>query len=117
VNDSPVSLERKISITSPSPSPQPLPTQSISSPTTTKSATPLGHELLDTSESSILCLETNISLGVIQPNNGADATLHFLPLREGLLELNNIFLHDEEENAYYRLDKSPRVFVVPTPVV
>ena len=49
---------------------------------------------------------------MLEPGMSSSVSLHFLALREGLLELGNIFLYDEQQDCYYAPRKTPTVFAV-----
>lgn len=63
--------------------------------------------------SSLVCLETSLSLGVIPPQSERSVTLHYLALREGMLALSGaLFLFDPETRIYYRPAQQATVFAV-----
>ena len=64
------------------------------------------------SVSSLVCLETCLSLGVIPPQSDRSVTLHYLALREGLLALSTMFLFDPTTQIYYKPMQQATVFAV-----
>jgi hypothetical protein len=58
----------------------------------------------------LLCLETSVKLGEIPPRFSRSASLHFLALADGLLEIRNLCLLDERTGRLFALKETPSVF-------
>jgi hypothetical protein len=72
---------------------------------------PPSLSLVPLSENDIMCMETTVHVGRIEPHHSQSASMHFLALREGLLAINNLYMCDER-NQLYRLDDCPHVFSI-----
>jgi hypothetical protein len=59
---------------------------------------------------ALVCLETSLNLGMVPAQSSKYFHLHLLAIKEGLLELPNIFLVDTISNSAYRLLSNPRCF-------
>lgn len=53
-------------------------------------------------QNALLCLESSTDLGVLQPQQKKSTNLHYIALREGLLDLSQLFIHDKTDNFLYR---------------
>lgn len=61
----------------------------------------------------IVGVESSVALGDVPAGCTGSATVHFMALREGLLELSGVFLSRDHGRSFLALERVPTVFAVP----